>query len=626
MSDYEFDTRLAELEMLECETNLYLSNSPTQNVGTTILKNIPEVKHDIPMLSLEKCHSVDEVVSFCKGRNTVASIKLDGMSVRLIYEDGDLVKAVSRGNGIIGNDITAAAKQFTNIPLHINKAGTYKINGEALIKLDDFAEINKSGEYKNSRNLAAGTLATLDTGIVKSRRISWFAWEVVEGANDSKFALQLLEAKTLGFDVVPYQSVVFGVTNVNEVISSFINKADGLCLPQDGVVFKFQDVEYGKSLGCTGHHFRNGIAWKAQNADVETTLRKIEWTMGKTGSLCPTAVFEPVELEGSTVERASLHNISVMKEILHRPFKGQVVAVYKSNLIIPQVRWGEYMGEEVKHIEFLSPPEICPICGADTEIVKENNSEILVCKNLSCKGKLLGKLSHAVSKNSLDIKGLSDATLQRFIKRGWLTCLKDIYHLPEHKKEISMMDGFGKKSAENLVYSINKSRNTTLDRFLSALSIHLIGTSASKDIAKMCEYDVEKFEQIMNENPYKFIAIEGFGDKMAHSLFVWWKESSEKFTELCSEFSFESVSSSASSTKLQGKNFAVTGKLVHFPNRSGLKRKIEETGGKVVSSISSKTDYLINNDKNSTSSKNNKAKQLGIQIISESDFLKMIEE
>lgn len=626
MSDTEFDKKIDELKKLESETKFYSSNSPTQNVGATILKNIPEVKHDIPMLSLDKCHSVEEVVEFSKGKNSVASIKLDGMSVRLIYKDGDLLKAVSRGNGIVGNDITEAVKQFTNVPLHINKEGIYKINGEALIKLDDFKEVNKNGEYKNSRNLTAGTLSTLDTSVVKNRKISWYAWEVVEGAKDSLFSLQLSEAESLGFDVVPFRSVVYGMTKIDEVIEFFIKKAEEMNLPQDGVVFKFQDTSYGKSLGYTSHHFRNGIAWKAKNDDVETKLKGIEWTMGKTGSLCPTAIFEPVELEGTTVERASLHNISVMRETLHQPFEGQVIATYKSNLIIPQIRWGEYLSaEELKDKTLINPPDKCPLCGGETEIIKENNSEILICKNPDCQGKLLGKLSHAVSKNALDIDGLSDATLQRFINKGWICCIKDIYHLCAHKTDMLRMDGFGEKSVENLLGSIGRSRIISLDRFLAALSIPLIGTSASKDIAKMCNYDIEKFKQIMGESPYKFTAIDGFGDKMAHSLFVWWTNNCGRFLELEKEFFFEEVKENPAENKLEGKNFVITGKLHHFANRSKLKEKIEQLGGKVVGSISSKTDYLINNDKNSTSSKNIKAKQLNIPIISENDFEQMVE-
>lgn len=320
-------------------------------------------------------------------------------------------------------------------------------------------------------------------------------------------------------------------------------------------------------------------------------------------------------------------NLEDKKDVIaDQPFEGQVIATYKSNLIIPQIRWGEYLSaEELKDKTLINPPSKCPLCGGETEIIKENNSEILTCKNLDCQGKLLGKLSHAVSKNALDIDGLSDATLQRFINKGWICCIKDIYHLCAHKTDMLRMDGFGEKSVENLLGSIGRSRIISLDRFLAALSIPLIGTSASKDIAKMCNYDIEKFKQIMGESPYKFTAIDGFGDKMAHSLFVWWTNNCGRFLELEKEFFFEEVKENPAENKLEGKNFVITGKLHHFANRSKLKEKIEQLGGKVVGSISSKTDYLINNDKNSTSSKNIKAKQLNIPIISENDFEQMVE-
>lgn len=340
MSDAEFDNKLEELRQWENEIGIVLSNSPTQNVGATVLDNIKEVTHKTPMLSLEKCHSVEEIIKFANNHNLVASVKLDGLTVRLTYKDGDLISAESRGNGTVGSDVTEHVKQFTNVPLHINKEGTYIIDGEALIKLDDFTEINKNEEYKNSRNLAAGTLSSLDTSVVKDRKLSWYAWEVVEGDNNNSFYLRLLNAQILGFDVVPCCDV--SVDNFSELqicIDNFINIAKEYNLPQDGVVFKFDDVEYGKSLGNTNHHFRNGIAYKIFNDSVETELVDIEWTMGKTGSLCPTAVFNPIEIEQTIVERASLHNISVMKEIMDKPWIGQHIGVFKANLIIPQIRW-----------------------------------------------------------------------------------------------------------------------------------------------------------------------------------------------------------------------------------------------------------------------------------------------
>lgn len=338
MSDAEFDNKLEELRQWEEETGIVLSNSPTHNVGATVLYNIKEVTHKTPMLSLEKCHSTEEIVKFANNHNLVASVKLDGLTIRLTYKDGDLVLAESRGNGTVGSDVTEHVKQFTNVPLHINKEGTYIIDGEALIKLDNFAEINTNGEYKNSRNLAAGTLSSLDTSVVKDRKLSWYAWEVVDGDSDNSFYKRLLNAQNLGFDVVPCYNITINEFNQLQThIDNFINIAEKENLPQDGVVFKFDDVEYGKSLGNTSHHFRNGIAYKIFNDSVETKLVDIEWTMGKTGILTPTAVFKPIEIYNTIVSRASLSNLTILKQTMGKPFVGQKIFVSKRNMIIPKI-------------------------------------------------------------------------------------------------------------------------------------------------------------------------------------------------------------------------------------------------------------------------------------------------
>lgn len=338
MSDAEFDNKLEELRQWEEKTGIVLSNSPTHNVGATVLDNIKEVTHKTPMLSLEKCHSIEEIIKFANNHNLVASVKLDGLTIRLTYKDGDLVLAESRGNGTVGSDVTEHVKQFTNVPLHINKEGTYIIDGEALIKLDNFAEINTNGEYKNSRNLAAGTLSSLDTSIVKDRKLSWYAWEVIEGDSDNSFYKRLLNAQNLGFDVVPCYNITINEFNQLQIhIDNFINIAEKENLPQDGVVFKFDDVEYGKSLGNTSHHFRNGIAYKIFNDSVETKLVDIEWTMGKTGILTPTAVFKPIEIYNTIVSRASLSNLTILKQTMGKPFVGQKIFVSKRNMIIPKI-------------------------------------------------------------------------------------------------------------------------------------------------------------------------------------------------------------------------------------------------------------------------------------------------
>lgn len=634
MSDIEFDKKLEELRRWEDETGIVLANSPTHNVGAAVLDNIKEVTHKTPMLSLEKCHNVEEIIKFANNHNLVASIKLDGLTVRLTYKDGNLVLAESRGNGIIGSDVTEHVKQFINVPLHINKEGTYIVDGEALIKLDDFAEINKNGEYKNSRNLAAGTLSSLDTSVVKGRKISWYAWEVVEGAkeNDS-FTFSLMEAEKLGLDVVPNVNLKYSEMDIEEVIEYCFDKAKKYNLPQDGVVFKFDDVEYGKSLGNTSHHFRNGIAYKIFNDSVETELVDIEWTMGKTGVLTPTAVFKPVEIEGSMVERASLHNISVMKEIMGRSWKGQHIGVFKANLIIPQIRWAEQFDSSkfddlVLDVSYINIPDKCPICGQPTKIIKENNSEVLVCTNDNCKGKLLGKLIHAVSRDALNVDGLSETTIGKFINFGWLNSIRDIYYLSTNEKQLKSLAGFGKKSVDKLLTSIEKSRKTSLERFLYSLSIPLLGKSASKMISEAVDHNFNTFiDEMTVKSAEYFRHLPGVGDALINSLNTYWKSHYSEILQLANEFTFETpklVLDEMPKT-LQGKTFVVTGSVNHYKNRDELKADIVAHGGTVVGSVSSKTSYLINNDINSTSSKNQKAKLLNVPIISEEEFLSMIQ-
>ena len=635
MSDAEFDMKLHELKHWEEETGIVLTNSPTHNVGTTVLNSIKEVTHKTPMLSLEKCHCVEGIVKFADNHNLVASVKLDGLTIRLTYKDGDLILAESRGNGTVGSDVTEHVKQFTNVPLHINKEGTYVIDGEALIKLDDFAEINKNGEYKNSRNLAAGTLSSFDTSVVKDRRLSWYAWEVVEGYGSNSFYLNLVEAATLGLDVVPFTEITltaFTDIAIQDTINYFINKAKKQNLPQDGVVFKFDDVAYGKSLGNTSHHFRNGIAYKIFNDSVETTLRDIEWSCGKTGILTPVAIFDTVDIEGSEVSRASLHNISIMEKIMGITiWEGQKLGVYKSNLIIPQVRWAEQYKRckgdffTIKIIPII--PDNCPICGHTTKIVKDNDSEVLICENPDCEGKLLGKLNHAASRDALNIDGLSEATIQKLINLKWLKSIKDIYHLSEYKKELESIEGFGKKSVDKLLHSIEKSRKTSLERFLYSLSIPLLGRSASMLIADSISYDFGKFMRVMTMTGAKYFKnISGIGDTLIKSMDDYFDKYCSDIWELSKEFKFETEETimTEKTNELEGKTFVITGGLKHYFNRDAIKDDIIAHGGKVIGSVSSKTDYLINNDINSTSSKNQKAKSLNIPIITEDEFLQML--
>ena len=626
MSDAEFDNKLEELRRWEEESGIVLANSPTHNVGAIVLDSIDKITHESPMLSLPKCHSAEEVKQFAKGHTLVGSVKLDGLTCRLIFKDGELIRAESRGNGTIGNIITDHVKQFLNVPLHINKEGTYIIDGEALIKTDDFEELNKNDEYKTPRNLASGTLGGLDTSVVKNRKLRWYAWEVVEGSKyPESFASSLMEANDLGFETVPFVNLKWAELNIQEAIDFFLDEAEKENLPQDGVVFKYEDVKYGKSLGSTSHHFNNGIAFKVFNESVESELINIEYTMGRTGILTPTAVFKPIEIEDTIVERASLHNISIMKEIMGKPWVGQHVGVIKSNLIIPQIRWAEQDDEYTKI--YIDIPHMCPICGQPTKIVKDNNSEVLVCTNDNCKGKLLGKLSHAVSRDALNTDGLSEATIEKFINLGWLSSIQDIYHLLDHENEMKALDGFGKKSVDKLLASIEKSRKTSLERFLYSLSIPLLGKSASMMIADSVDYDFDTFigEMTMKGAEY-FRYLPGIGDSLISSLDTYWKNHYSDILQLANEFTFETQKSimSESTNELENKTFVITGSVNHYQNRDALKADIEAHGGKVVGSVSSKVNYLINNDINSTSSKNKKAKSLNIPIISEDQFLSML--
>ena len=637
MSDAEFDHKFDELRKWEEETGIVLVDSPTQNVGAKLLDGIKAVKHTSPMLSLDKCHSAKEVIKFANNHNLVASIKLDGLTVRLTYKDGELIRAESRGNGITGSDLTEHIKYFENVPLHINKEGTYVIDGEALIKLDDFEKINFTKKYKNSRNLASGTLANLNMSIVKNRHLRWYVWEVVEGADDKRsFFSSLIEAEELGFNVVPNIDLFLSEMPIDEAIEWCMDTAKTMNLPQDGVVFKFDDVAYGKSLGNTSHHYRNGIAYKVFNDSVETTLRDIEWSSGKTGILTPVAMFDTVDIEGSEVSRASLHNISVMQNIMGvTMWKGQKIGVYKANLIIPAIRWAEQYKHKSLSDDFdfesenklLMIPDKCPICGKSTKIVKENDSEVLYCTNPDCNGKLLGKLKHAVSRDALNIDGLSESTLSKFIELGWLNSIRDIYYLHEHRNEMANLSGFGKKSVEKLINSISNSCNTSLERFLFALSIPLLGKSASMMIADSVDYEFGEFidEMTMKGAEY-FRYLPGVGDSLISSLNAYWKSHHSEILQLANEFTFETQKSIMSETtnELENKTFVITGSVNHYQNREALKADIEAHGGKVVGSISSKVNYLINNDINSTSSKNQKAKSLGIPIISEDEFLLML--
>lgn len=627
MDDSQFDARLADLQQLEEETGLVLANSPTINVGCKVLTELNEITHSHPMLSLEKVHTVDELLKFMNNKETIASIKLDGLTVSITYENGVLVKAETRGDGYVGSDITEHIKQFKNVPFKINKSDTYIVDGEAIITDEDFAEMNKDGEFKNSRNLAAGTLSVLDTSLVAKRRLRFLVWDVIEGGGNS-LNKNLTEARELGFDVVPFwvntnSANALNPVNLQSNIDYVFDYAADEGLPNDGVVFKFNDIEYGKSLGKTEHHFKNGVAYKKKDDVYETELIDVDWTVGKSGQITPTAVFKPVDIDGSTVERASVHNISILTGLdLH---KGDTIEVFKANAIIPQIHRNVSADERLalgKEPDYIVIPSSCPICGGNTEIKQDNESKVLMCTNSNCKGKLLGKLTHFVSKNAINVDGLSEQSLEKFIELGWLSSFEDIYNLKNYSSEMMKLEGFGEKSVKKLINAIETSKNTTLDRFIYSLSIPLIGRTASKTIAKFFEDDFEVFYKALI-NPFDWTVLDDFGATMNDSIVEYAMNNNDTIKNLARCFTFEKTQAISNSSSLDGLTFVITGSLNHFFNRDEAKEKIETAGGKVVGSVSAKTNYLVCNEM-SNSSKCQKAQSLNVKIIDEEELIKML--
>ncbi len=617
MSDYEFDCKFDELKKWEEETGIVLSNSPTQNVGYDVVSNLEKTTHPHPMLSLGKTKSVDDLIKFSSGKDCVISLKMDGLTVLNSYDNGTLQKSETRGNGEVGEIITHNARVFDDFPINIPFDRKFEIEGEAIITKDDFERINTNGEYKTCRNLASGSVRQLDSKIAKDRHVHFVAWKVPFGLTTYTEGFRI--AKDYGFEVVPYVTYNSNTDNIDAKIEQLKTIAEEKLYPIDGLVISYNNVEYGKSLGMTGHHPKHSLAFKFYDEESVSTLKDIEWSMGKTGNLTPVAIFEPIEIDGTQVERASLHNVSILKEL--QLGIGDEITIVKCNQIIPQIK------DNLTRSNTCEIPSICPICGQPTKIVKENDSEVLMCTNPDCKGKLLGKLTHAVSRDALNISGLSESTLDRLTKFGWITSIKDIYHLDFYKNHMIVLDGFGKKSIDKLLKSIKKSRNTNLERFLYSLSIPLLGKSASKMIAEAVDYDFDIFiDEMTIKGAEYFRYLPGVGDTLINSLNDYWKNHYSDILQLSEEFTFKKSNLILDETPktLQNKTFVVTGSVNHYPNRDALKADIEAHGGKVVGNISSKTNYLINNDINSTSSKNTKAKSLNIPIISEEDFLAMI--
>lgn len=624
VSDYEYDTLYDELQTLEYVTGFILNNSPTQTVGYEVKSKLQKVKHSHPMLSLDKTKSVDDVYSLLDGRVGIAMLKMDGLTTGVSYSDCKLVSAETRGNGVVGEDVLHNARTIKNLPQQIT-VSDLSVDGEAIITRADFEKINatiinEDDKYKNPRNLASGSIRQLDSKVAAKRNLRFIAWKCVNGIDDNSFLNRLLKMQELGFEVVPYKVIPENISKIEleQIIEELQSEAENKGFPIDGIVFGFDDVAYGESLGATGHHLRSQIAFKFYDEEAVTILRNIEWEMGKTGILTPVAIFDPVDLDGTEVSRASLHNVSICKEL--QLGIGDEITVYKANAVIPQIR------DNLTKSDTCIMPEICPVCGSPTAIVKDNDTEVLTCTNESCHGKLLGRVSHFVSKKGMDIEGLSESTLEKFINLGWIRNLFDVYNLGSHYYELRQMNGFGDRSVQKLQESIEKSKDVDLKNLIAALSIPGIGISQAKELVKVFK-SWEDFESA-GFDTYNFAQLSGFGDIMNRNIHRWfdtmWNE--DKVGQMIRNLRIKPVvaDDNACDNILLDKVFVITGAVEHFKNRNEIQEIIEEKGGKVTGSVTAKTNYLINNDAKSMSSKNKKAKEFGVPIISEQELLKMI--
>ncbi|MGN0389496.1 MAG: NAD-dependent DNA ligase LigA [Wujia sp.] len=619
MTNFEYDALYDELVALEKETGLILSKSPTQNVGYEIVSELPKERHAAPMLSLDKTKSVEDLAAWLGSQAGVMSWKMDGLTVVLTYEGGELVKAVTRGNGEVGEVITNNAKVFANLPKRISYTGTLTIRGEAVITYSDFERINATipdveSKYKNPRNLCSGSVRQLNNRITAERNVHFFAFNMLDIGDvsvDVTMNQKFNFLTSLGFEVVEHVDVT--AETMEETVHMFAGKVSTNDFPSDGLVLSFDDVIYGRNLGRTAKFPRDSIAFKWADEEAETTLRTIEWSPSRTGLINPVAVFEPVSLEGTSVSRASVHNVSIVRQL--ELGIGDTIKVYKANMIIPQI------SENLTRSGNVIVPDTCPACGGKTEIRDENQAQTLVCPNPACPAKAIKLFTHFVSRNAMNIDGLSEATLEKFLDCGFLHELYDIYHLDRFKDEIIALDGFGEKSYDNMMASIEKSRTTELSRVLYGLGILNVGTAMAKAICKYFKQDVEA---ILQADAATFAEIEKIGDVIAEGIVAYFAdtENVRVLRELLKEVTLV-VEENNLEQDLEGKTFVITGSLSHFSNRDELKKLIEDRGGKVAGSVSAKTTYLINNDVLSSSSKNKKAKSLGIPIISEDDFLQL---
>lgn len=618
MSNFEYDRLYDELVELEKETGITLSNSPTIHVGYELLSNLPKEQHEKPMLSLDKTKDVSTLKDWIGSNEGILSWKLDGLTIVMSYLDGRLVKAVTRGNGEIGEVITNNARVFSNIPVNIGYKGSLVLRGEAVISYSDFEKINNEikdvdARYKNPRNLCSGSVRQLNNKITAERNVRFYAFSLVKAdgidfRNSRKEQLDWL--KEQGFTTVEFKTV--NSSNIEETVKWFAEHITENDVPSDGLVLTYDDISYGESLGATAKFPRDSIAFKWRDEIKETKLLEIEWSASRTGLINPIAIFEPVELEGTTVSRASVHNLSIMESL--ELGVGDTISVYKANMIIPQI------SDNLTRSSNVEIPHNCPVCGGETLIKNENDIKTLYCTNDECLAKQIKSFTHFVSRDAINIEGLSEATIEKLIAKGLVKELADIFHIESFKNEITEMEGFGEKSFNNLLNSVNKARKTTAARLLYSLGIPNIGLSNAKIICRKFNDDWSRIESAGFDD---LIEISGIGDVMANNYIAFFKdEKKQKIVyDILKEVELENIQKDTAEQLFENINFVITGSVEQFKNRDDLKDIIEERGGKVTGSVTSKTNYLINNDNMSNSSKNKKAKELGIRIITENEFV-----
>lgn len=618
MSNFEYDKLYDELVSLEKESGLVLAGSPTQKVGYEILSELPKQTHPSPMLSLDKTKQVNELESWIGDKEGLLSWKMDGLTVVLTYENGQLLNAVTRGNGVVGEVITNNAKVFRKLPISIPFKGHMVLRGEAVITYSEFEKINASlseeEQYKNPRNLCSGSVRQLNNEITAKRNVELYAFTLVEAEgvdfeNSQKNKMEFMRKQ--GFQVVEYKLVTR--ENIAETVEWFSDKVKTNDFPSDGLVLLYDDIEYGDSLGSTAKFPRNAIAFKWADEVAKTKLLEMEWSASRTGLINPVAIFEPVELEGTTVSRASVHNISIVRELKLGIW--DEIEVYKANMIIPQI------AKNLTESDSLEIPDKCPVCGEKTVIHKENDVEVLFCENPDCLAKKIKSISLFVSRDAMNIDGMSEATIEKFIARGFLHELADLFKLERYKDEIISMEGFGEKSYEKLIKAADAAKVTTTAKFIYSLGISGIGLSNAKMICKAFDNDFDKIRKVSRE---ELIEIDGVGEVLADSFVRFFEKENNNHVvdDLLKIIKIEDSESSVQND-MEGMNFVITGSVNHFSNRGAVKELVESRGGKVTGSVTSKTKYLINNDSTSNSSKNKKAKELGVQIITEDEFIDM---